>query len=246
MEKVHYVRLPVKNAFNIRDLGGYACKSNDRLCGVTKWNSFLRGDDLSKLDGEDIEFLKNYGVKTVIDLRSENEVKSKPDPFANVNMVDYHNISLMAGTVDDVTKVLAEDPCGFISAFYIRLIKNETGLIKNILEIIADAKDGGILFHCTVGKDRTGVVAAILLAIAGVEEADIVSNYEVTYTYNQSDPNIDVSLLKLPKEIMCSNPDYLKNAFNYIKSNFKSVENYLISSGIEIATLEKIRKRFIE
>ena len=246
MEKTHYIRLPLKNAFNVRDLGGYACAPE----GVTKWNTFIRGDDLSRLDREETDFLIAYGIDCVIDFRSPAEIKNNPDPFKNSSEVEYHNIPLMLENIADITKIVAEenlaklDFSNFISKFYIGLIEKERALIKKTLEIMAET-EGGVLFHCTVGKDRTGVIAAILLGIAGVNMADIIGNYEVTYTYNTENPTFDMSNNKIPLEVMYSKADYLKNAIDYVNTKFGSLINYLWQAGVEKSTIEKIKNKFV-
>lgn len=242
MNGVHYVRLPLKNAYNVRDLGGYPCLDG----GVTKWNTFLRGDDLAHLDQEEIQFLMDYGVKTVIDLRSASELRQYPDPFSQVEQVSYHNIPLMTGDIADATKIVAENPSDFIGEFYLALVRQEPSLIKIVLDTIAEAGPGGVLFHCTVGKDRTGIIAAMLLGIAGVATADIVSNYEVTHTYNSFNPVLKEGNRLFPKEVMFSKAEYLQHTIDYIVEHYGTFREYLIRMGICESTLQNIQERFVE
>lgn len=93
-----FVRLPLTNAYNVRDLGGYACRDGGR----TRWHRLLRGDDLASLDSAEIEFLLGYGLGTVIDLRSQAECERRPSPFAVRTEVDYFCLPLGLDGVDDV------------------------------------------------------------------------------------------------------------------------------------------------
>ncbi len=172
----NYIRLPLKNAYNVRDLGGYPCDG-----GVTGWRAFIRADGLERLDETDILFLREYGVKTVIDLRSDDELKTAPDPEGLRAFTDYFNIPLIPGAAADITKHVPNTPSGFLSEFYLLIFKNGHGALHTVMEAIAGAREGGILFHCAAGKDRTGIIAALLLGLAGVAQADILSNYEITY-----------------------------------------------------------------
>ena len=241
MTEINYVRLPIKNAFNIRDLGGYPCVP----AGVTRWHAFLRGDDLSLLDPDDIRFLTDYGVRTVIDLRSGTEIKRAPDPFMKHPSVDYHNLPLNAGAIPDLTQSKPEVPEDFIPRFYLEILKKETKEIKRLMETIAVAKPGCVLFHCSAGKDRTGMVAMLLLGLAGVALPDIISNYEVTYTYIRQNPVTKKLSQMYPIETMLSKVEYLDQALAFIDESFGSMYAYLLSCGIEKDTLSQIQKRFV-
>ena len=90
MEKVklNWVRLPLDGVENCRDLGGYGTEKG----GQTDWRTFLHSSDMNKLTEEDISFLEEYGVKTVIDLRGSDEIERSPNPLAKLNSFDYFNI----------------------------------------------------------------------------------------------------------------------------------------------------------
>ena len=242
--KRQYVRLPLKNACNVRDLGGYACGVN----GITNWNTLLRGDDLACLDDSDIKFLLDYGVRCVIDLRAPNEVAKSPDAFANVKEARYYNFPLLDVVLKELSEVLSNNSnaAEFMCKMYVNLLQNESQTIKKILSTIADTDEGAVLFHCTVGKDRTGIIAAILLGIAGVDIVDIISNYEVTYTYTRQNPVLLEKEVGLPKELFYSDTDYLKNAIEYVNVNYGSLDGYLKWAGVSEEVLERIRKKFVK
>jgi protein-tyrosine phosphatase len=253
MQKECFVRLPLNKAYNVRDLGGYPTTGG----GITKWRVFLRGDDLSGLDGEDIRFLLDYGVKAVVDLRTAEEVKLQPNPFRSVKGVNYTNISLATDLVGDVTRILAENPQMFIREFYLSLLANATGAIERIFSFIADQPKGCTLFHCAAGKDRTGITAMLLLGIAGVDRYDIMTNYEITYTNIRHNPIFQVEKegvqeelrAKLPEnmpmDLMYSKTEYLEPAIEFIMDRYGGFEQYLMAAGVTAGMVSMIKDRFV-
>lgn len=239
MNTKNYIRLPLKNAYNVRDLGGYACGDDT----ATKWRAFLRADDLSNLNAEEIQFLIGYGVNCVIDLRSTEECDSQLNPFKNIEGVDYINIPIMTNVITDVTKALEEKPQVFLSNFYVELIKNATSPIKTVFEEIANHIEGCTLFHCAAGKDRTGIIAMLLLGLAGVDIPDTVSNYEITYTYIKQNPIFKDSTVKYPVDMLMSKHEYIEHAINYIMTNYEGIPQYLKHIGLSDEMIAAIQRK---
>ena len=222
-----YVRLPLRNAYNVRDLGGYACSDGK----TTKWNNLIRGDDLTNLNEDETDFLINYGVKTVIDLRSENECSTNPDPFAQRSDVQYMNIPLMDNVMADPPPEMIRNFDFSLSKTYADLADNAQPKIKKVIEAIIDS-NGGVLFHCAAGKDRTGVIAMLLLGAAGVSEADIISNYEVTFTYLKQNSDLVSQTRKYPSDVMMSKPEYIEKLIDHVSEKYGTVKQYLYSAGL--------------
>lgn len=237
-------RLPLDGAYNVRELGGYAIGKN----AATAWQCFLRSDGISELTKADIKYLKEYGVKAVLDLRSNAEVQMQPDKMKDDEDIEYIHISFMLEEIKDVTKV---DPTKASSSFtlgdfYTQLLKNKNQ-VKAIMESIASVKDGIVLFHCSAGKDRTGVVAMLLLGLMGVERQDIITNYEQTFTNLNHDDKFKEEL-KAKQEyakFMGSNPKEIEKAILYIEDNYDSYEDYLLSCDISKEVLNLIKNKFI-
>ena len=150
---------------------------------------FLRSDDTDELTENDIETLKNYGVRTVIDLRSEEEVTAHPDKLANVSEITYHHV--------DVVKFfhLYADDNNYSADEWGSKIKHvkytgEGNFKKQIFDIVANAEKGCTLFHCIAGKDRTGLISALILGLVGVNENDIIENYIVSWDLVKNRPKI--------------------------------------------------------
>ncbi|MDR1117274.1 MAG: tyrosine-protein phosphatase [Oscillospiraceae bacterium] len=236
----NYARLPVKNAYNVRELGGYPCADGS----ATEYHRFLRADDLSQLDAADIYLLLKYGLSAVVDLRSASELAQNPDPFSKIAEVNYINIPLMADDVADVTRVMVQRPSTYLREAYIEMLIGSTGAVKRIFDFIAE-QSGCVLFHCAAGKDRTGVLAMLLLGLSEVGKGDIIANYEVTGTYISENPAMKQAGQQYPSELMESRREYIEPAIDYIVSAYGSVENYLSNAGVSAGTLEKVKSKLL-
>jgi Protein tyrosine/serine phosphatase len=236
----NYVRLPIKNAYNVRELGGYSCMKGK----VTNYHRFLRADDLYLLDKEDIDFLLEYGVGAVIDLRSALELEQNPNPFSKIAGVNYRNISLMVDDIANVTRVIENLTSTFLKEFYVKLLKDSTAAIKKTFEFIAEQdQDKCIIFHCAAGKDRTGIIAMLLLGLVEVEKSDIIANYEVTATYLRDNLAIQANSKQYPSALMESRREDIEPTINYIIDNHNTIENYLLDIGISETVLKKIKNK---
>src|SRR5690606_36507385 len=162
----------LENAFNVRDLGGYALAGG----GETAWRAMLRGDGLHRLGENDVARLLDNGLRTVIDLRSGYELEREPNPFRAHPVVRYHNIALF-DALSPIDIVLGAQGSAFeLAARYRDAVDHCSARIVAVLEAMVEADEGAILFHCSAGKDRTGLVAAILLVLAGVDDDQVLDD----------------------------------------------------------------------
>jgi len=168
----HTRHLTLPETHNIRDLGGYALADG----GTTQWRRMLRGDSLAHLTDAGRDELVAGGLGLVIDLRGEGEIAVEPNPFMGRGEVEYRNIPLF----DALAPIgMAETPFD-MAARYCDALDRCGARVAQVLRAIAEAPEGMVLFHCTAGKDRTGIVAAMLLLLAGVAEGDVIEDYALT------------------------------------------------------------------
>ena len=149
-------RINLEQAINVRDLGGYPTPD-----GCTPYGRFIRADNMYGLTEADLETLYQAGVRTVIDLRTPGERERQPGSFENWRDVRVVPCSLLGESLDSFT--------GFMRSLgenYSEMIVRDRDHYRDLFEIIlSENQRGGILFHCTAGKDRTGVTAALLLGL---------------------------------------------------------------------------------
>src|SRR5829696_4320266 len=171
--------LPWDACFNIRDLGGYPAAGGRR----TRWRTVLRGDNLCWLKPSGRDALLDFGVRTIVDLRHPGEVAAAPHPLgpgtSRRGDPVYLNLPLSERPRDARLRERIESARSNEEVYRIVL---EAGRIQigRVMRAIAEADDGPVLVHCNAGKDRAGLVAALLLALAGVPAPAIASDYALS------------------------------------------------------------------
>jgi len=220
-------------SYNTRELGGI--KTSDS--GVTKENVFWRSDVTSVPSDEDIEKLLSAHITTIIDMRTEGEVQKSPNGLAEIDGFEYHHFPITEGS--GVPESLEAVPRSYMD---IALAEN----MPNVMKTLAEAKDG-VLFHCTAGKDRTGVVSAIILMLCGAVREDIVSNYVVSREYNHK--RLEAFLAAHPevdRDIVLANEKSMNRFIDMFTERFATVPNYFEALGLSIVHSEMIRSKLIK
>jgi protein-tyrosine phosphatase len=231
------VRLPLEHVKNCRDLGGYPTPM-----GNTRWGRFLRCGDMGQINFEEKEYLYAYGVRTIIDLRTPEECEVSPNPIqydARFNYLTFDLIPRKNPSEHFLTSDLSRMTLGDL---YIRILDaNER--VGAVLEMIAANDEGALLFHCTAGKDRTGVIAMLLLGLAGVTNEDILANYQVSFTY--VDTSIGI-LQRVPMNLLDSKPEYLIQALDHLYHNYGNFSTYFSKCGFDLSRQEALLLRIVE
>nr|WP_205863440.1 tyrosine-protein phosphatase [Planosporangium thailandense] len=160
---------------NFRDVGGYPT-----LDGRTvRWGRLYRSDSLGKLRGDDWERFRALGVRTVIDLRYPWEIEAKGRVPAGDGLT-YHNLSIEHRSYDQAALAADVETARFLADRYAEVVADGVKELRQVLDVIAVADNAPVVFHCAAGKDRTGIVAALVLSLLGVSEADIVADFALT------------------------------------------------------------------
>ncbi len=173
-------RVVLEGAFNFRDLGGYQSIDGRR----TKWGRIYRSDGLARLTASDRAVLKQIGIRLVCDLRAPAEVKKSPDRLPEDSAIEYLNFPIVSGNFDTVTaheKIkkgdidwLTED---YMIKGYINNIDAYATTWTALFEHLAAPASYPLVFHCTGGKDRAGVCAALILLSLGVSEETVIYDH---------------------------------------------------------------------
>ncbi len=238
--------LPIPGTYNIRDLGGYPTQAGSRV----RWRRFLRADSLHRMDPSGIDRLLREGLATVVDLRSRSEIAEAPNPLRHNAQVAFHNVPLfedLAPAALGQSETPSDDP---LLEFYLTALHTRSGAIRDILGLMAEARDGTILFNCTAGKDRTGIVAALLLGVAGVSRPDIVSDYVLT---DDLIPDLVAEFLDLSRQrggdvaayarMLRSPAATISAALDSIEAAFGDIPGYLGSTGLSRDQITALKTR---
>ena len=226
---------------NCRELGGMALDGGKTF----RKGIFLRSGSPERLNGEQIREVKEYGVKTVIDLRGTEELVDKGNPFSEDPDVKFYNIPLINGDPNGDDEKTQEFIRNFTLGDYYVLIAEEMGdRLVEIMRILLNA-DGQVLFHCAHGKDRTGVVAAILYLLSGASREDIITNYAVSYEYLKD--FLAPYIARLPddmKHILRSDAHNMVTFLDYIDSKWNGdITRLLASNGMTEDEIRALRNK---
>ncbi|MGI6175840.1 MAG: tyrosine-protein phosphatase [Christensenellales bacterium] len=217
----------LKNPANFRDLGGI--RTSEGMC--VKPNRLLRSGELTNLTEPEKSLLTDrFGVQTVVDFRVGSETKIKPDAelsgARNIHIDIMKNAERQAGIFANYQSICSSEQAhAFMVLFYELMITDEAALCgyRQFLELVMQQRQGALLFHCFAGKDRTGVAAAMVLTLLGVEREVILDDYLLTNTLRRK-PNLKMmeyerSCGKTEEEIAVLNEfllvkeDYLQRVF---------------------------------
>lgn len=242
----NWARLPLDAAVNARELGGYPASEGR----PTLYHRFLRSDALDELSDYDREFLYGYGVRAVLDLRGVSEKESSPDLHIGEGVV-YEHISLFEFDISDQEEFERAAQAGEYSAqdVYRTVVHNEQNVAR-CMRFIANAPEGCVLFHCAVGKDRTGILAYLLMSLAGCDRWDCLSSYMTSRVNLMRDPwfitNWDREMSHVRRGHLDSRTETLEFAIDLIDEEYGGVVPYLLQCGVTFEEMEIIRARMLD
>jgi protein-tyrosine phosphatase len=166
--------VPFETCFNFRDVGGYETIDGRRV----RWGSVFRSDTLHRLTTADLERALELGIRTVIDLRSTDEL-TEWGGFPAPDDVDFHHLPLFEHDEPQLEPFDREDPEPPVGEMYVQMATAGREALASSLRVIAEGEHA-VVFHCAAGKDRTGVLAAVVLDAVGVTRDAIVADYART------------------------------------------------------------------
>ena len=230
---------------NCRDLGGFAASG-----GVTKFGVFLRSEAPCDLTQEDIAALRDYGLRVSFDLRGEPEIAWRPSSLEGA--FDYKKIPLAGGAETFDKKNLPEGTFGW-DKVYIRRARLHPDWFRDAFTACVEA-EGCALYHCTTGKDRTGILTCCLLGAVGVSREDIAADYCLSQVYLQEmfAAMRDGRITTRPgdnhfEEYVFQTPFTAMTAFyDFLVAEYGSVTGYLAHIGVTQETVETLRAKFVE
>lgn len=218
---------------NTRELGGI--KTSDG--GITKNNVFWRSDVTAAPTAKDIQMLLSNRIMTIIDMRTDEEVQKTPNGFADIAGFAYHHFPITEGS--GVPESFESVPRSYMD---IATAEN----MPKVMRAVADA-EAGVLFHCTAGKDRTGVVSAIILMLCGVEREAVVSDYTVSCEYNKEKLNAFLQAHpEVDRDIVLANEKSMNGFIDLFNEHFDSVEYYFTGLGLAVGYADMIRNKLIK
>ena len=236
--------LPVPGLSNCRDLGGYVCDG-----GVTRYGVFLRSEAPCGVGPEGAAYLKDYGLTETFDLRGESEAAWRPSALKD--RFTYRLISLTGGAETFEKKNLPQGEFSW-DKVYIMRAKKHRDWIRDCVNACAEA-EGCVLYHCTTGKDRTGILTCCLLGAVGVSREDIAADYCLSKVYLQDmfaamrDGSLTIREGKTHFEpyVFQTPFEAMLKFYDFFVEEYGSVRSYLLDIGVTELTLKKLEQKLV-
>ena len=198
---------------------------------MTRSGVLVRSDHIGHLTADGRKALVAFGVTTVLDLRSPAELLKSPNPFADGSGPAYLNIPL----IDDANMREVGDAADMFER-YLMILDNRQEAFRGVFNAVAEAQ-GPLVFHCFAGKDRTGLVAAMLLALAGVTKEAIVADFgetdaQLAERYEQWIADAAPERRKSMRDELRCPPEWILGVLDHLDQKWGGVESYLEASGM--------------
>jgi len=237
--------ISLEGAVNFRDLGGYPTNDGQR----TRWRVLFRADGLSDLSETDFAVMRELGIRTVVDLRSDHEVEQNRFDV-DVHPVDFHHFPFIDQLPNDDDWNLRP---GLLKAQYVDMLESAAPQIVAALTVLANSDAQPAVFHCTAGKDRTGLLSALVLSLLGVPEETVVADYALSGA--AMDHLRAKLILKYPdgKDIISkidpvfsAEPANMVDLFDYLREHYGSIDQYAAKIGVPDQVLARLRRNLLE
>ncbi|WP_261568918.1 tyrosine-protein phosphatase [Frankia gtarii] len=254
--------LPLAGTINLRDVGGYRTADGGRL----RWRTLLRSGALRGLDGSGQAVLAQLGLRTVVDLREDAEVTHDPDRLGRL-AVEHRRVPIYtvpatraaveaaagepvaAGAAAGLATVHAAGAGGDLRAIYDYTVDQRGERLT--AAVLALAAPGALpaIVHCSAGKDRTGLVIALVLDLAGVPAEVIAEDFALTAHFLRDEAAAAVQRMsarastdgaELPAALLASPPELIRHALDRIHARHGDARGYLLAHGATVHALDRL------
>jgi len=250
-------RIALEGAPNFRDIGGYPANGNKRV----KWRRVFRSGNLASLTQQDLQVLNHLGIRSICDFRSKEEIQRQPNRLPDAPPPQYLHLPIVSKTIEPteaVARIMKADTSWFTPDFmiqtYLEKIEDFHDVWHRFFKHLIQRSSRPILFHCTAGKDRTGVCAALILLCLGVSEEWVVHDHGLSNQYNAEqiqkikalvrkvgvDPETIMDYMTAPKTAIVA-------VIEHINQKYGSAKDYLIQKAdVRAAWIEKLENELLD
>ena len=242
--------VPFESVGNFRDLGGY----ESRLGGTVRWGRVYRSAALHEMTADDRRRFDQLGIVTVFDLRSALEFEEHPDPMPAISVpvlgrfIDHNEPPDFASVIDH------DGGVEFMVRMCMNILDHGGDEIGIVLGTLAEVDGLPAVFHCTAGKDRTGIIAALVLEVLGVDRDDVLDDFQLTERYRV--PQLDSAVFQrmvgfgMPPEaaagVLGAPRELMATVLEGLDGRYGGAERYLVDrAGLTSAALDDLRHNLL-
>lgn len=242
-------QLLLEGAYNIRDIGGYRTSDGQR----TRWGKFLRGDNLNNLPPESQTALIDYGIRTVIDLRTTIGLQKEPDVFASSSVVVYYHHNMNGDEPTSSSENAPENMYLSMKSYAHKLDQRRSQIIETI-ETLASPGVLPALVHCWAGMGRTGVITALVLGLLGVPAETIAEDYALSACFyvNRDLKGLPPLPGVTPRETIGEyqlhhcRPESMLELLQHVDERYGGIKEYALNGGLKQKQIDALRSTLLE
>ena len=237
--------IALEGCYNFRDLGGYEARGGRRV----RRGLLFRSDGLQQLTGPDVAHIRDaLGVRSVVDLRSDAEIEADGIGALAAPPIERTHIPIFDSERREGQPELPAD----LGELYFAMLRFARRRIARVLEHLA-ATEAPTVFHCAAGKDRTGVVGAIILGLLGVDDRTIIDDYAFTarnldriVARLRASQGYRHVLTQLPAETLHAEPGTMAGFLERTREHYGSMHDYAMAVGVAKSSIERLAERLLE
>ncbi|CAN7426398.1 tyrosine-protein phosphatase [Paenibacillus sp. LjRoot56] len=250
-------KVNVKGLDNFRDLGGYRTEDGRTV----KWGKLFRANELAALTENDKQIVQDLGIRTDIDFRSQGEVAQKPDPKIPGMTYVWDPVMKDLGNSTDITQLFKMDYASMMAMMedgQRNMVSDpQVQAYKTMFELLKDPSNGAIVYHCTAGKDRTGLGSALILLALGVDEKTIMQDYLLSNDYRAAGNQATLKYMapmmttedskKIATSILGVESEWLQASLDEIKKQYGTYNAFFEKAlGVTTQDLEELKALYLE
>ena len=245
--------LPLAGGVNFRDLGGYRTADGRAV----RWGRVYRAGSLAELTDDDVAYLARLDLRVSCDLRSAEEVERHPDRLPPGVTALSRPIAAEVGRLRRVWTLfrLRHRIQELLQNAYTLMLDQNGPLLAEVISLAADPANLPLVIHCTAGKDRTGLAAALLLLALDVPEETVIADYTLSnHAFDVLAGRMRPEMARLYalgfdeaqlQPFLLAEARTLQGALAHLRRRYGSVETYLRQAGVDDATLERLRENLL-
>jgi len=242
--------VPLDNVFNLRELGGYPTVDG----GHVRAGRLFRADGLNRLSDSDARVVGALGIRTVVDLRTFGERDQWGAAPVHLFDATALHLPIISELWPTFTETDSHDPVAYLIERYHEMTIEGAESLATLLQLLAQEPDATpLVFHCSAGKDRTGVTAAILLGLLGVPDNQIVADYthssvamDDLVAWVRAASDTPDAMADHPKAFLACPPEAMGGFLAQLRDRFGSIDGYATSIGVDEATVKELRSVYVE
>jgi len=238
--------IDLEGCLNFRDLGGYPTFDGRRV----RWRLVFRSDALHHLSAADVTRVRDeLRIAAVVDLRSSAELRTEGRGRLAGEAIAFHHLPLFDGNAARPEGWAAVDT---LADRYTLLAEFAKAPIVRVVDLLA-AAEGPVVYHCAAGKDRTGVISAVLLGLLGVPDEVVIADYAATQECLDAiverlmaTKGYQTMLAALPPDTMHAESETMATFLTSIRARYGSMRGYARAAGVEEAAIDRLAVRLLE